>query len=107
MSSVSEFIGFIVISIFPSQSQKEAQIRQPFYSHKSIGTLVVNDEESSDETGSEDDTVSLPSSSRARVAPSVHHVKPVEPAQKPALTNPDFWMIAVVMSMRMTLRFTF
>lgn len=103
MSSVSEFIGFIVISIFPSQTQKTARIRQPVYRHKSDDALINHDEESGEDFGPDEDTASLPSSSRAQIAPAaalaVLHAKPAEPPKNPALTKPDFWMIAIIMSM--------
>jgi hypothetical protein len=103
MSSVSEFIGFIVISVFPSQNPKGANTRDPFFRQKSDDALIANDERSSEDTDSDVDTVSLPNSSRAQLVPAalaVNRPKPAEPSRNPALSKPDFWMIAIIMSMR-------
>jgi hypothetical protein len=102
MSSVSEFIGFIVISIFPSQSQKKVQIRQPFYRHKTGDPLISNDEDSRDDVVSDEETLSLPGSSRAATPLTGHHTKTAEPTKYAALSKPDFWMIAIIMAMRTT-----
>jgi hypothetical protein len=103
MSSVSEFIGFIVISVFPSQSPKGAKIRDTFFRQKSDDALIANDERSGEDTDSDEDTASLPNSSRAQLVPAivaVNRPKPTEPSRNPALSKPDFWMIAIIMSMR-------
>lgn len=103
MSSVSEFIGFIVISVFPSESQKGAKIRDLFYRQKGDDALIANDEGSGEDTDSDEDTTSLPNSSRAQLVPAalaVNRPKPAEPSRNPALSKPDFWMIAIIMSLR-------
>lgn len=103
VSSVSEFIGFLVISIFPSHSQKIGRTRQLINRNKSADSLIVNDEESRDDIDSNEDIVSLPSNSRTLPLPTpppVHHAKSVALTRNPALANPDFWMIAFIMSMR-------
>jgi hypothetical protein len=103
VSSVSEFIGFLVISIFPSQSQKIGRTRQSIYRNKSADCLIVNNEESRDDVGSNEDIVSLPSNSRTLPIPTplpIHHTGSVAPAGNSALANPEFWIIAFIMSMR-------
>ena len=103
VSSVSEFIGFLVISIFPSQSQKIGRTRQSIYRNKSADCLIVNNEESREDIGSNEDIVSLPSNSRTLPIPTplpIHHTGSVAPAGNPALANPEFWIIAFIMSMR-------
>jgi hypothetical protein len=103
VSSVSEFIGFLVISIFPSHSQKIGRTREPIYRNKSADSLIINDEESREDVDSNEDIVSLPSNSRTLPIPTpppVHHAKSVALTRNPALANPDFWIIAFIMSMR-------
>jgi hypothetical protein len=103
MSSVSEFIGFIVISIFPTQAQKGPRIRQPFHINKSSDALIPGDEESIDGLISGDDTIPRPRGQRAHdnSTPNiVHHIKASESANHSALAKPDFWMMALIMAMR-------
>jgi hypothetical protein len=104
MSSVSGFIGFVVISIFPSQISKTVRIRRPTYPHKSGDSLIVGDDERRDDPLSDEDTTPLASNQRAHDAASSAALllaDPVESANPPALTKPDFWILAFIMAMRM------
>src|SRR5436309_2882022 len=100
MCSVSEFIGFIVISIFPNHSQGAIHNRLPFYRHKSGDALLLPvDEEPRQDMTSDEDTTLSPSNGNLQDVP-VHPIhKSTEPIINPALSNPDFWMIAFIMSM--------
>ena len=104
MSSVSEFIGFLVITVLPSQTS--GQLRQPGYRHKGGDSLIVSDEDSRNDTASDDDAASLTSCSRSQPLSTpvvAHRVKSAERPRNSALATPDFWMIAFIMSMRISL----
>lgn len=103
MSSVSEFIGFIVISIFPYQAQRGPRIRQPLQRNKSSNALVPSNEEFRDDPISDDDIMPRPRGQRSQDSSTpntVHRTKPSESANHSALAKPDFWMMAFIMAMR-------
>lgn len=107
MTSASEFVGFIVISVFPSNDEKDNRTRRAFYQHKSNDALLANVEDGQEVNSSEDETTNLTINHRQHDAPeqplpsSVSRSKSPERPKGPALTKPDFWMIALIMSMCM------
>jgi hypothetical protein len=99
MSSLSEFIGFIVIFIFPRPERPKSRdrSRQTLLRTKSSESLVHRP----DEDDASDEVVSIPSTSRSVAINNNDsvRVKPPEPVRASALSRPDFWMIAFIMSM--------
>jgi hypothetical protein len=99
MSSVSQFIGFLVIFIFPRTDHPKDPTLQPLYRTKSGESLVPRSDE---EAASDEDVVSIPSTSRSTAVNNndpVSRAKLSEPRQGSALSTPEFWMIAFIMSM--------
>jgi hypothetical protein len=94
MTSLSEFVGFAVISIFPTQLPKPAQPRRSLQRHKSDDALI-SDGRSRDGIDSDDDVVERSDSTLL-----VPHVEPKDTTPHPAFSKPDFWMLACIMSMR-------
>jgi hypothetical protein len=102
MTSVSDLIGFFVISVLPHHP-KSGVLRKPLRRHKSDDALINSEDDSPDTTASEDDGLIVPRIRRDRsVTPPgvVYPAKPVSHVPRPALGNPDFWIIAFIMSMR-------
>lgn len=101
MTSVSEFIGFLVIQVFPGQSLKHSWSRRRLYRQKSDEPSLSADESRDDIP---DEAVQiLPAGDReyAPTTPLAQSATTLEPSSpRPALQNPDFWILAVIMSMR-------
>jgi hypothetical protein len=101
MSSLSEFIGFIVIFIFPRPERPKSRdrSRQTLLRTKSSESLVHRSDE---DDVSDEDVVSIPSTSRSLAVnnnDTLPRVKIPEPVRASALSRPEFWMIAFIMSM--------
>ena len=101
MTSVSEFIGFLVIQVFPGQSLKYSWSRRRLYRQKSDEPSLSGDE-SRDDIPDEavrilpaGDREHTPTTTLAQSTTSLESSAP-----RPALQNPDFWILAVIMSMR-------
>jgi len=102
MTTVSDFFGFMVISVFPRPSNN-GLARKPSRKHKSHDALITSDEDSAGSMASYEEVPTRPRSREAHSAtpPSfVHHTKPVDHVPRPALGKPDFWILAFIMSMR-------
>lgn len=102
MSSVSELIGFLVIFIFPRPDHPKDRTRQALLHTKSSESLIRPFEE---EVGSEEDIESIPSTSQVVTVNNkepVARAKHSEPFRSSALSKPEFWMIACIMSMCMS-----
>ena len=105
MTTVSDFLGFMIISVFP-QPAMNGPPRNPSRRRKSRDALIASDEESGGSITSEEDVPGRPRSRGPRSAtpPSVvHHPMPVDQIPRPALGKPDFWILAFIMSMRTSL----
>ena len=101
MTTVSDFFGFIVISVFP-QPSSNSLTRKPLRRQKSRDALITSDEDSGGSMASYEDVPTRPRSrgGRSTTPPGVvHHAKPDQVA-RPALGKPDFWILAFIMSMR-------
>lgn len=101
MSSLSEFIGFVVIFRYPRSERPKSRdrSRQTLLRNKSSESLVRRSDE---DDASDEDAVSIPSTSRSVAVnnnDSLPQVKVPEPVRASALSKPDFWMIAFIMSM--------
>ena len=106
MTSVSEFIGFLVIQVFPGQTLKHSWSRRVLYRPK-VDEPSLSGDESPDDISDEAARI-LPSEDRQHAPTSIvaQPVLPLEPSSRPALRNPDFWTMAIIMSMRtLLLRF--
>src|SRR5271170_3075583 len=102
MTTVSDFFGLIVISVFP-QPSNNSLARKPLRRRKSRDALITSDEDSGGSVESDEDMPTRPRSRGARSATPpgvVHHAKPVDQVPRPALGKPDFWILAFIMSMR-------
>jgi len=103
MTTVSDFFGLIVISVFPRRPTNTSLARIPSRRHKSHDALITSDEDSAGSMASYEEVPTRPRSREAHSAtpPSfVHHTKPVDHVPRPALGKPDFWILAFIMSMR-------
>ena len=99
MSSVSEFIGFLVIFVFPRPDLPKDRTGQALLHTKSSESLIHRSDE---EVGSDEDIESIPGTSDMVTVNNdepVARAKHPEPLRNSALSKPDFWMIAFIMSM--------
>lgn len=104
MTSLSELIGFIVISVYPSDVKISSRIRRPLRRHKSDDGLLADSDDLQEGRGSDEETTSLTINHRQYNSPEqcgiVYRAKSPERPKGPAHRMPDFWIIVVVMSMR-------
>lgn len=101
MTSVSEFIGLLVIQVFPGQSLKYSWSRRRLYRQK-IDEPSLSGDESRDDIPDEDVRI-LPAGDREHTPTTIlaQSISSLESsAPRTALQNPDFWILAVIMSMR-------
>lgn len=101
MTSVSEFIGFLVIQVFPGQSLNHSWGRRRLYRQKSDESRLSEDESRDDIP--EEAVRILPTGDREHT-PTTTLAQSAIPSEssapRAALRNPDFWIMAFIMSMR-------
>jgi hypothetical protein len=101
MTSVSEFLGFLVIRVFPCQGQRATRAQRQLY-HRSDDASTPNSDHFRDGPLAEDARM-LSRDDQGQLVPAigvVQHPPLIEPS---ALRKPDFWTLALIMSMRMCL----
>jgi hypothetical protein len=105
MTSVSEFLGFLVIRIFPCQGQRVTRSQRQFY-HRSDDALSSHSDHFRDGPLAEDARM-LSRDDHGQLVPSNGAVQqPVvaeSSTEHSALRNPAFWKLAFIMSMRISL----
>ena len=94
MTTVSEFIGFLVISVFPEYALAEPQGQHTFHRPKSDDPLLANDEQARDGIDSDDELAELAGESSVD-----QHTRPYR-KPGPAFSKPEFWILTLIMSMR-------
>jgi hypothetical protein len=101
MTSVSELIGFFVIQIVPSQSAASNWMKHLPYRNKNPD--YAGEELEQEDNLEESDSI-LPRDDATTQNPLVTHQPVVsEPVvERNVAWKPDFWLVAFVMSMRIT-----
>src|ERR1700737_3089740 len=95
MTGVSEFIGFLVIKNVPSHSPGKPHVRRPFSRQKSGDALLVADPQLHRVLSSDEDSTVTPWEGQGPDHHAPVNVK--QPTSRPALAEPDFWILAIIM----------
>jgi|SRR5579862_1855442 len=101
MTSFSDFIGLLVIQIYPFQIPKNIKKKQSIFRTKTSDFSSDASEQSGEEAPQEHDPVLPRESSHVRLpaaSPSVS--APPHVYEKSVIWKPDFWLVAFITSMR-------
>ena len=101
MTSVSEFIGFLVIQILPTQTPKRTWKTRLTYRNKNTDHDSDGGEHSECDSSYEHNPVIERDPTSSEPTPGSHSTSASEPTLETAVMwKPDFWLVAFVMSMR-------
>lgn len=100
MASVSEFIGFLVIQIYPLQTLSRARRRPIAYRNKHAGHDSDSNESSDDDSAHEQDLALPHEPCHQQSSTGSQSQSAAEPIRgKSVIYKPDFWLLALIMSM--------